>query len=100
MPQFDRLEASFKEDPNVQAVLGMIYADILEFHQRVRIRGARPRHFPSYSGASQGQFLLRHLLSRGMSRQQQLQVPPEEAIANSLLTDRLISSFVEDVSSV
>jgi hypothetical protein len=53
MPQFDRLEVSFKDDPNVQAVLGMIYADILEFHQRVRIWGAGPRHFHSYSGASQ-----------------------------------------------
>jgi hypothetical protein len=78
MPQFDRLEVSFKEDPNVQAVLGMIYADILEFHQRVRIRGAGPRHFPSYSGASQEQFLLRYLLSRGMSWEQHLQIPSEE----------------------
>lgn len=34
MPQFDKLEVSFKDDPDVQAVLGMIYADILEFHQR------------------------------------------------------------------
>jgi len=34
MPQFDRLQEAFGDDPNFQVVLGMVYADILEFHRR------------------------------------------------------------------
>ncbi|KAH8587407.1 hypothetical protein B0O99DRAFT_733524 [Bisporella sp. PMI_857] len=34
MPQFDRLQVSFCNDASFQAVLAMVYTDILEFHQR------------------------------------------------------------------
>lgn len=34
MPRFDRLSAAFKDDPEFQQVLGLFYADILEFHRR------------------------------------------------------------------
>lgn len=34
MPQFDRLQEAFSDDPNFRAVLAMVYSDILEFHRR------------------------------------------------------------------
>ncbi len=34
MPRFDRLSAAFKDDTEFQQVLGLFYADILEFHRR------------------------------------------------------------------
>jgi len=34
MPQFDRLQNAFGDDPNFKAVLAMVYSDILEFHRR------------------------------------------------------------------
>jgi len=34
MPRFDRLSAAFIDDPDFQQVLGLFYADILEFHRR------------------------------------------------------------------
>lgn len=34
MPQFERLQAAFRDQPNLQAILAMIYEDILEFPRR------------------------------------------------------------------
>ena len=34
LPRFDRLGAALKHDHNFQAVLALVYADILEFHRR------------------------------------------------------------------
>jgi uncharacterized Zn finger protein len=34
MPQFERLQAVFGDQANFQAILGMVYEDILEFHRR------------------------------------------------------------------
>lgn len=34
MPQFDRLESTFSDDPRFRMVLAMVYADIVEFHRR------------------------------------------------------------------
>lgn len=34
MPRFDRLSVAFKDDTDFQQVLGLFYADILEFHRR------------------------------------------------------------------
>ncbi|PVI02267.1 hypothetical protein DM02DRAFT_702449 [Periconia macrospinosa] len=43
LPRFDRLSAVLKDDHNFQAVLALMYADVLEFHRRaykfVRRRG-------------------------------------------------------------
>lgn len=34
MPQFDRLRDGFENEPSFQAILALVYADILEFHRR------------------------------------------------------------------
>lgn len=34
MPQLDRLRKAFSDDDRFRMVLAMVYADILEFHQR------------------------------------------------------------------
>lgn len=34
MPRFDRLSATFKNDPQFHQVMSLFYADILEFHRR------------------------------------------------------------------
>jgi hypothetical protein len=34
LPRFDRLSAAFKDNPDFQQVLGIVYADILAFHER------------------------------------------------------------------
>ncbi|KIW21374.1 hypothetical protein PV08_01954 [Exophiala spinifera] len=34
MPHFDRLQAGFSDDDNFKVILALVYADILEFHQR------------------------------------------------------------------
>lgn len=34
MPQFDRLSLAFQNDPEFQQVMGLFYADILDFHRR------------------------------------------------------------------
>ena len=34
MPQFDRLESAFNDDPRFRMVLAMVYGDIVEFHRR------------------------------------------------------------------
>jgi hypothetical protein len=34
LPRFDRLETALSHDPNFQALLALVYADILEFHRR------------------------------------------------------------------
>ncbi len=35
LPRLDRLKATFPEDTNFNHVIGLIYSDIIEFHQRV-----------------------------------------------------------------
>lgn len=43
LPRFDRLSTAFKDHPDFQRVLGVFYADIIEFHRRayklIRRRG-------------------------------------------------------------
>ncbi|MDI1484917.1 MAG: hypothetical protein OHK93_000051 [Ramalina farinacea] len=34
MPRFDKFSTAFAEDPDFQQILGLFYADILEFHRR------------------------------------------------------------------
>jgi hypothetical protein len=34
MPQFERLQRGFGDQTNFQAILAMVYEDILEFHRR------------------------------------------------------------------
>lgn len=34
MPQFDRLEGAFNDDPRFRMVLAMVYKDIVDFHGR------------------------------------------------------------------
>ena len=34
MPRFDKLSAAFAEDSDFQQILGLFYADILDFHRR------------------------------------------------------------------
>jgi hypothetical protein len=34
LPRFDRLSAALKDDHNFQAVVALMYANVLEFHRR------------------------------------------------------------------
>lgn len=34
MPRFEKFGVAFQKDPDVQQVLALFYADILEFHRR------------------------------------------------------------------
>lgn len=34
MPRFDKLSTAFKDDTDFHQVMGLFYADILEFHRR------------------------------------------------------------------
>ena len=34
MPRFDKLSTTFKDDTDFHQVMGLFYADILEFHRR------------------------------------------------------------------
>ena len=52
MPRFDKLSTVFTEDPDFQQILGLFYADILEFHRRAYKffrRRCRSLFFPSAS---------------------------------------------------
>lgn len=48
LPRFDRLNAALKNDHNFQAVVALMYADVLEFHRRaykfIRRRGKYNTH--------------------------------------------------------
>lgn len=54
MPRFDKLSRAFSEDSDFQQILGLFYADILEFHRRAykyfrrRCKSLFARAFPFY----------------------------------------------------